>query len=856
MAELTLADLLQQGDMGGYAPEQVPVSPAMPERRRSPHGGEMEWREDEKRWVPVITDADRATPGAMAASALDPLNIPSALVGTVSPKARDAWREAQSAAGPVPQMVGGMAGGAMAVPRILAAAGGGLKGALALGGAAGSSDVVDEAGGGVEGAMGGKTLAKALLSGASALPLRAAAPVAAAGGTMLAQSGEDAQAQGIDRAAIARRMQSMTPDQIKEFQAANGIAVDGRAGNETIGKALELEIARAGRNSAEAEQGRIRASGEADAAREAARIRAQGEADAAKEAARIKAQTEAEGMRNEAASRLKASDARRPFLERNPEYSTYAPWAAGAAAAAVPTLASLLTRRAATAPVRQASRSVDNAVESYKASPSPMAARTAANAGGDYQAAASAPAKPVSGMDRALDVGTIGTAAALPTAAVMAPNVIDYAQQPDDSPAYKQAARQFTADKMLERLWGPTSMGAILAGTGRLTGDKLAQATINPAPKGSNLAQAKTLAQMLEDGAPTPSQTGAVSRRLAGEMTPVAPGQPATAGVLQNVDDTLRGTPRYRAQRADEEAKLLTAQNDAAQARRVAEQDRLAAQQDDLGKLEAVRRLNGPKAVTEPDTKPKVVHVDAGDDPVVKETPPETPGRTTQRKPASTTNQELTTSDPPIGDNLADTVRGLKALVKADGYTPEHSRIVQNMQSDMNLLGSKPISADKVDSFITEANREFRARGLPVIAPEALKARLGGTARAVRTGVMKGDTADEVAGKAFGNNKTLAVTATAGAAAGAATDKADAKVGDEVVKRMVNGKALEDMTPAELRNSGLGDDEIGPALDRVRKKAGARENGRTAADQIRALRDPSSPTGRRHPTNGQFVAAP
>lgn len=53
--------------------------------------------------------------GSFAASAADPLGIPSAITGMISPEMRDSWRQYQGAAGPVVQMAGGMATGIPAV---------------------------------------------------------------------------------------------------------------------------------------------------------------------------------------------------------------------------------------------------------------------------------------------------------------------------------------------------------------------------------------------------------------------------------------------------------------------------------------------------------------------------------------------------------------------------------------------------------------------------------------------------------------------------------------------------------------------------------------------------------------------
>lgn len=98
-------------------------------------------RAEHKQMADFNTDAMRSG----VASAIDPLNIPSAVVGTVSPTIRDHWRAEQDRnfAG---NMVGntiGTAGLFRAIPAASSAGGG-----IARGGAAGASaDVIDTASG-------------------------------------------------------------------------------------------------------------------------------------------------------------------------------------------------------------------------------------------------------------------------------------------------------------------------------------------------------------------------------------------------------------------------------------------------------------------------------------------------------------------------------------------------------------------------------------------------------------------------------------------------------------------------------------------------------------------------------------
>lgn len=86
--------------------------------------------------------------GSLAASAADPLGIPSAVTGLFSPELRDSWREYQAAAGPEVQIAGSLltgfpaAAGMMRVGNALA----GTRGMIAGGAATGASPTIDYAG--------------------------------------------------------------------------------------------------------------------------------------------------------------------------------------------------------------------------------------------------------------------------------------------------------------------------------------------------------------------------------------------------------------------------------------------------------------------------------------------------------------------------------------------------------------------------------------------------------------------------------------------------------------------------------------------------------------------------------------
>ena len=132
-------------------------------------------------YVASIPDADKYTT-SLAASAVDPFNIPSSLLGLVAPQTRDAWRSAQKES-PSGGFVGSMlsGGGAYnAASKALTAAKAGLTSQVALGAGSGAgSDAIDAAAG--EKVDPRHALAKALIGGGLAAPMRYAVPTVAGG---------------------------------------------------------------------------------------------------------------------------------------------------------------------------------------------------------------------------------------------------------------------------------------------------------------------------------------------------------------------------------------------------------------------------------------------------------------------------------------------------------------------------------------------------------------------------------------------------------------------------------------------------------------------------------------------------
>lgn len=152
---------------------------------------------------------------ALGAGLVDPLNIPSAVSGLVSPETRDAWRGVQ-AEHPGMATVGGIVPGvgairaAAAVPTTI----GKLLTAMGLGA---GSDVIDEAAG-VDGATGARTVAKAVTAPVGVVPAKVSVPVIAAGAT------------GVLGAVDPAAAQSMTARQKRRLEErATAASIDAKA---------------------------------------------------------------------------------------------------------------------------------------------------------------------------------------------------------------------------------------------------------------------------------------------------------------------------------------------------------------------------------------------------------------------------------------------------------------------------------------------------------------------------------------------------------------------------------------------------------------------------------------------------
>lgn len=379
-----------------------------------------------------------------AAGFVDPFNIPSSVAGLVSPGARDAWRGVQSEH-PGMAFAGGAASG-MGIGGMVMRAASPVLNSMLGGGIGAGSDVIDQAAG-VD-AVGRGTAAKALLGALPALPSKAMVPAAGAAGALMLQP-EQAEAQQAKTAPPSvAPLPGLTPEQQDEYRQ------------------LQVRL-RNGRFSGGAERRSVE--------------------ERARELRKLSDNFSGSMQQID----LDRSKAQRPFLEQHPEYSAVAPWVAGAAAFGIPLAGALMSRRAATAPARHQARSVDEATNQFNAAPTPLNAKTLANA-----VDAPLPIEPRSTLNTMLDYGSLGVAAGVPSAAVVAPYFIDY-MQPSNTEAHQTAAKQFTLDKLKERMLGPAALGLMLAGGGRFLGDKAGGAFINPAPRGANLAQGQAVRDMV-----------------------------------------------------------------------------------------------------------------------------------------------------------------------------------------------------------------------------------------------------------------------------------------------------------------------------------------------------------------------
>lgn len=430
--------------------------------------------------------------GVTGASAADPFGIPSAALGMAYPGARDAWRGYQ-ASEPVAAMAGGLAGG-------VGAAGMAFRGVRGMADAVGrgvalgaGSDAID-AGAGVPNAINSGTLTKVAMGGGMSLPLRYAAPLA---GTVVAANSlapGDAAAQSI-RPEIDARLRSMSPAELRQYQSVIGVTPDGVLGPNTRLRAQIYEDQQA--NSQASKDAEARRQADADAVR----IKAEAEGRAAEAIARERASSD-----------LAASNAKRPFLERNPDYQTYALPAAAAAAFSVPLLAQVLTRRGATAPLRSASRDVNAAARRFDQEPNTFNALASRNAVGAYDdALAAVPGQ--SALPSIPEAALIGGSAALPSLSLAAPYLMDYGQ-PQDTPAKEGARKEFTLEGWKERLFGPTAAGAALAGLGYGIGRVGSRAFINPSPAAGALPRARTAAGFV--GADDAVTTGNINSLMLG----------------------------------------------------------------------------------------------------------------------------------------------------------------------------------------------------------------------------------------------------------------------------------------------------------------------------------------------------
>lgn len=195
----------------------------------------------------------------------------------------------------------------------------------------------------------------------------------------------------------------------------------------------------------------------------------------------------------------------RPFHERYPDYSAYALPVALAGSAILPAAGQAMVRGFETSPVRNAARALDSAVARANQSRSGAYAgvgtgeaaldnATALKALEAYEAAVQ-PANRSFGSKAAGvagDIAATGTGAALPSLSVQLPYLVDYSQ-PEGSRAKAEASKQFTPEKLLERMLGPGAAGVGVAGLSRSFGNQASKLAINPGPTKDNLYRAQAL---------------------------------------------------------------------------------------------------------------------------------------------------------------------------------------------------------------------------------------------------------------------------------------------------------------------------------------------------------------------------
>lgn len=121
-----------------------------------------------------------------------------------------------------------------------------------------------------------------------------------------------------------------------------------------------------------------------------------------------------------------------------------------------------------------------------------------------------------------------------------------------------------------------------------------------------------------------------------------------------------------------------------------------------------------------------------------------------------------------------------------------------------------------------------------------------------------GTTGDDIRGwsdnKQYKGQRILGLTGAAAAAAALTPSQSEA-LESRVSGLMVSGKHIEDIKPSDVQGfvSDAEPAAIEAALADMRGRAGERTNGRTQADQLRSIKDRSSPTGFRSP-DGRFAS--
>jgi len=223
--------------------------------------------------------------------------------------------------------------------------------------------------------------------------------------------------------------------------------------------------------------------------------------------------------------------------------------------------------------------------------------------------------------------------------------------------------------------------------------------------------------------------------------------------------------------------------------------------------------------------------------------PPRPAGRQGRQGAAGGQGQQGQAQLPPGARNYTakdrSVARSMLSEVAKQGGDPRAVTVPQIQQRLQETRGMAPPDASQVtsrkaamDDYLTN---EVLGQGKKLTPSQINKAK----------GSYKGNQTLGLAGAAAGG----------AAAAAALTPSQSEALESRVSGLMVSGKRIEDITARDVQGfvSDAEPAAIEAALMDMRGRAGERTNGRTQADQLRAIKDRSSPTGFRSP-DGRFAS--